>query len=55
MNTLDPGCVERLRQEAIIESKRRNRANGGEDNVIELTQEFRDLFSDRYFPLCKLR
>ena len=50
MNTLDVGLIDRMRVEAINRAKARNQpANANE--MIELSQEFRNIITNPIFPL----
>lgn len=50
MNTLDTGLIDRMRVEAINRAKARNQpANANE--MIELSQEFRNIITNPIFPL----
>jgi len=50
MNSLDVGLIDRMRIEAINRAKTRNQpANANE--MIELSQEFRNIINNPIFPL----
>lgn len=51
LNTLDPGCVDALRVEAINRSKLRNRAEDRGNQAIQLTQEFANILHNPIYPL----
>ena len=54
MNTLSRGCIERLRQDAIIQANAGNNLNGG-NNRIALANQFEGIIQNPLFPLNSSR
>ena len=54
MNTIQAGVIEAKRREGIEAIKRKRGIDDENDNMIELSNEYRQILNNPLYPLCRL-